>query len=262
MPAPNPVRELVKRELLDLAPQGTYQERVELFDNFKQRPVLAATLDPSTINQAALRLYTGANKDWVIAGTNAANAGSAIDVDGGCILTTAGADNDQMILRPTPAINSVAQSPWNTIEFEPEHGARFEAVIEVPALTAVLVQVGFGLTPVLDLDTDDDAAKFQFSVEGATSVANWTAHTSIGGTDAASDSGTIALAAKTIRLAVHISSSRVPRFYINGVKKHTGAALTAGANLIPFLGVQALAAAAKGIKVRSVRGSRLLTAAA
>lgn len=261
MPAPNPVRELIDREFLDKAPFSRYQDRVQLFDNFLQRPVLDATLDPATVNQAALRLYTGANKDWVIAGTNAADADSALDTDGGVLLSTAGADNDQMILQPAAAINSVAQSQWRALDWAPENGCRFEAIIELPAITALLFQFGLGLTSTLDLTTDNDSVKLQFSTEGATSTTNWTATTSIGGTDVEVDTTRTVEAAKSIRLGIHVNTSRVPRFYVNGVKVHTGGALTAAAAIKPFMGIQALAAAAKSYKVRAVRGSRELNAA-
>ena len=261
MPAPNPVRELVERELLENTPYGLFNDRYELFEPFAKRPVLAATLDPSTINQAAVRLLTGANKDWIISGTNAANAGSALNVDGGVKLDTAGADDDQIILSPASAINSIAQSPWRAVEWEPEHEVRFAALIELPSVADVLVHVGLGLTAALDLTTDADQAKFQFSTEGSTSTSNWTAATSIGGTDDETATDEAPEASKTIRLEVRTSSSRVPRFYINGLKVHTGSALTAGANLIPFLGIQALAGSAKSILVRGIRCSRVLNAA-
>ncbi len=262
MPAPNPVRELIRRELLVEAPLGSYQDRVEYFDNFQSgRPILAADLDPSTINQAAVRLLTGANKQWIISGTNAANAGSALDADGGVSLATAGANNDQIILIPATAINSVDQSVFRKVEFEPEHSPRFECQVELPSIAAIRVHAGLGLTAALDLTTDDDQAKLVFDTSGSTSTSNWTVATSIAGTDAETDTGTAAEASKTIRLGVWVSSSRVPRFYINGIKVHTGSALTSGVNLIPFVGLQALTGSAKTIKVRSIRVSRVLTAA-
>lgn len=261
MPAPNPVRELIKRELLDRAPFGSYQDRYELFEPFLQRPVLASTLDPSTINQAAQRLLTGANRDWIISGTNAANAGSALNVDGGVKLDTAGADNDQIILSPATAINSVAQSAWNTVEWEPEHSPFVEFLVELPSLADIRLHAGLGLTAAVDLTTDDDQAKLVFDSEGSTSTSNFTAATSIGGTDAESDSSHAAEADVTVRLEIRVSTSRVPRFYINGVKVHTGDALTEGADLIPFIGIQALTGSAKTLLVRGIRASRLLNAA-
>jgi hypothetical protein len=258
MPAPNPVRELIQRQLKENTPQGLFHDRVELYEPFNQRPVLASTLDPSTINQAAVRLLTGANKDWIISGTNAALAGSSLAVDGGIKLDTAGADNDQIILSPATAINSVAQSAWNTVEWEPEHELLLEFLIELPSLADVLLHAGLGLTAALDLTTDDDQAKFQFSDEGSTSTSNFTAATSIGGTDAEADTDTAPEADKTIRLGITTSSSRVPRFFVNGVKVHTGDALTSGANLIPFVGIQALTGSAKTLYVRGIRCSRVL----
>lgn len=262
MPAPTPVRELIRRGLLERAPFGSYQERVELFDPFLRRPVLAATLDPSTINQAALRLYTGASKAWNISGSNAADAGSALDVDGGVALATAGGDDDQMILSPAAAINSVDQSAWGVIEWEPEHAPRLEWTIELPSIEDVLVHAGFGLTAALDQTTDDDQVKLVFNTEGSVSTTNWTAAISIDGSDDEVDTGIAALAAKTIRLGIEVNTNRVPRLYINGTKVATLDALTEGANLIPFCGIQALTDSAKTIKVRSARASRLLTPAA
>lgn len=259
MPAPNPVRELIKREGLRRIPGASIHERYELFEPFEKAPGLQASLDPGTVNQAALRLYTVANKSFAIEGTNA--AATVLNADGGCLITTAGSDNDQGIIRPLEAVNSVAASAWNTVEWEPEHEIRFETVIELAAITAIRVQAGFGLDPVnLDLTTDDDKAVLQFDPENATSAANWTAHTSVGGTDAAADTTIPAEADKSVRLGITCSSTRVPRFYVNGTLVYTGAALTAGANLLPFVGIQALAAAAKTCAVRYVRCSRVLTA--
>lgn len=258
MPAENPVRELMRRELLARAAYGSIQERIELYEPFYNRPILAADLDPSTINQAAVRLLTGANRHWVISGTNAANAGSALDVDGGVSLTTAGANNDQIILAPAGAINSIEQSPWGRTEWEPEHESRFECLLELPSIAAAKVHAGFGLSAVLDQTTDADQCKFVFNTGGAVSVANWTAVTSIAGTDDEDDTDEAAAASTSVRLGIRIDSDRVPTFWIDGVEVHEGSALAEGANLIPFIGIQALTAAAKTLKVRWVRCSRLI----
>lgn len=261
MPAPNPVRELIRRELFDRVPGGSFQDRYELYEPFLQRPVTAATLDwggDDTFTQAELRLYTGANKNWIISGTNAANSGSALDVDGGVLLTTAGADNDQVIVSPATAINSVDQSAWRKVEWEPEHAIRIEFLIELPSLANIRFHAGWGLTTVLDLTTDNDQAKLVFDTESATSPENWVAAQSVGGTDDGQDTGSPAVAGVTVRLGIEVNTSRVPRYYVNGIKKATGDALTAGANLIPFCGIQALEAAAKSFKLRGIRASRLL----
>lgn len=241
MPAPNPVKNLIRRELLDQAPFGSYQTRYEHFDQFYRLPKLAATVDDQK------------NIDWQLSGTNAADLDVTHDVDGGLNIVTAGADNDQVILSP------LAASALVTTEWEPEHASRCEFVLELDALTTVLIHAGFGLTAALDLTTDADQAKFQFSSEGAESTANWTAAESVGGVDVETDTGRIAEVTKTIRLAVECNTLRSARFYVNGILKHTSAALTAGVNFIPFLGIQSLSAAADTILLRSVRVNRLLT---
>jgi len=370
MPAPNPVKELIKRELLDRAPFGSYQERYELYDLFEKVPSLAATpafrtevinaeylatsvdkrvftadaactvtkidltvtvagtdgsavtvmpekvpsgtaigsgsdllastldlkgtantIQNGTLHATAANLVlaagdsialdfagtltaatgvlsiqveygvegasglSGANPNWIISGTNAADADVSLDVDGGIVIATAGADNDQIIMSPRTG------SQLASIEWEPEHSARVEWVLEIPTITTVLLHAGFGLTAALDLTTDDDQAKFQLSTEGAVSTVNWTAADSIAGTDVETDTDRVVEAATTVRLAVEINSNRVARFYVNGLLKHTSSALTAGVNLIPFIGVQALAVAVRNVKIRSVRVNRTLTAA-
>ncbi len=260
MPSKDVTIGLIKSESKQLYAPTDYRDRIVLRETFQKRPVLAATLDPSTINQAAQRLLTGANLDWIISGDNAANADSALDVDGGIALATAGSDNDQIILSPATAINSVAQSLFGTVEWEPEHAPRFEAIIELPSLADVLVHVGLGLTAALDLTTDDDQAKFQLSDEGSVSTTKWTRALSIGGTDTEVDLGVTPTADKTIRLGIEINTNRKAQFLIDGLKVGGQTdALTAGANLIPFLGIQALAGSAKTIKVREIIVSRLRT---
>ena len=199
-----------------------------------------------------------ANENWVVSGTNATNDSAVLDVDGGVILTTAGADNDQVIISPRGAVGSLNVNPWSTLELEPEHSAYFESLIYLPSIANVLVQMGLVQSAALDLTTDDDQAKFQFSTEGAVSVANWTAIESIAGTDDEDDTSTAAASATATRLGVLINTSRVPVYYINGTKVHTGDAMTSGVDLIPVLGIQALTASAKSMKLLSVRVSRLL----
>lgn len=260
MPAPTPVRTLIKREGREHGAYNAITERYELLETFQRRPVLASDLDPATINQAAVRLLTGANKDFIISGTNAANAGSALHVNGGVKLDTGGLDNDQIILSPATAINSVDQTAWRTVEWEPEHELDFETIFELPSLDNILLHVGLGLTAALDLTTDADQAKVQFSTEGSTSTSNFTAATSVGGADAEEDLGVAPTADKSIRIRITTDPNGVPRFYVNNVLKHTGSALTSGVNLIPFMGVQALTGSVKSFIPRMLRLSRKLVA--
>jgi len=260
MPSKDVTIGLIKSEAKSLYAPADYRDRIVLRETFQKRPILAANLDPATVDQAAQRLLTGANLDWIISGTNAANAGSALNVDGGIALTTAGADNDQIILSPATAINSVAQSLFGTVEWEPEHAPRVEFIIELPSVADVLVHAGLVLTAALDLTTDADQAKFQLSDEGAVSTTKWTQALSIGGTDTEISLGVTPTVDKTIRLGIEVNTNRKAQFFIDGLKVgEQTAALTAGANLIPVIGIQALDAVAKTIKVREVIISRLRT---
>lgn len=258
MPAPNPTRELFRRESLLNGPYGSFRDNYQIVDAFERRVETLTNWDPSTINQAALRLITVANPNWQLTGTNAVATDQALNVDGGLDLVTAGADNDQVIISPRGQINSVDSGALGVVTWEPQHETRVHWILEIPAITAILVHAGVGLTAALDLTTDDDQAKFQFSTEGAVSTANFTAVESTGGTDTETDLGVAPVIATTLELEVRFSSSGIARWYVNGVKKHTSAAaLTVGAAFIPFLGFQALAAAAKTVTVRGFRISRV-----
>ncbi len=262
MPSPTATKNLIDREVKQLLAEADYRDRIVLRDNFQTgRPILAASLDPSTINQASVRLLTGANEQWIISGTNAANAGSALAVDGGIALATAGADNDQIVLTPATAINSVGQSAFRATELEPEHQPTFEAIIELPSLADVQVQAGFVLTDAQDAGTDADQVKFQFSDEGSTSTTNLTRLLSIGGTDTEIDLGVAPTASRSLRLGIEIDGSRRAQMYVDGLKVGArSAAMTAGVNLIPMIGIQALTAAAKTVFVRELLVTRLKTA--
>lgn len=241
MPAKNPVEELITRSLLDKAPGGSYKTRYELFDQFERLPKLAATVDDQK------------NINWQLTGTNAADLDVTRDPDGGLNIVTAGADDDQVIVSPL-AGSAAAATLWS-----PEVGSRMEVVIELPDVSNLLFHMGFGLTANLDLVTDDDQAKFEFSTEGALTVENWTSNDSIAGLDSQVDTFLAAAALRTINLAVEINTSSVARFYVDDILKVTTGTLTLAADLQPFFGIQALAAAAKTVKVRSIRVNRVHT---
>lgn len=261
MPAPNPVRELIKRNLLKLVPFGAFTERIEHFEPFRHRPILASDLDPATISQATVRLLTGANKSWELAGTNAASSGSGLHTAGGVRLTTAGADDDQVILQPASAINSVNQSAFRRVKWNTGQEVNFEVLLSLPSIENVLIKAGLALTNAVDRTTDANQVGFVFDTEGSVSSSNFTAIESVAGTDDETDAENAPTADQTVRLGIKISASRIPRYYVDGVKVHTGNALTDAIDLIPFVAVQALTASAKSLDVYGLRLSRLVPAA-
>ncbi len=261
MPANNPLRELMRRELLDRAPLGSFRDRIELYEDFRKAPALASVLDwggSDAFTQAALRLYTVANKDFIRA--DVAGTGTCVlNAHGGCRLSSGGTTNNGSAILPLTAINSVAASLWNTINWQANYEVLLEWKISLPAITSLEVYAGLCLTSALDLTTDDDQAMFQFA---PASSSYWEAKTSIGGTDAAVTTSTGAVAAdKEYILGIKASASRVPRFYVNGTKVATGSALTSAVNLLPMVKVKTLTGSAKSVDVRAVRLSRLPYAA-
>ena len=264
MPAPNPVKELIKREAEDRIGQSNFQERYELEDYFKRKPILTATRTTFTASVTAAEMEANivANEDFDLIGMNAADAKAVLAVDGGVNLLTAGAAADQIIVVPAVAVNSIHQSAWTRTEWEPEHELIFDAIVDLTQVAAgTLFQCGLGLTGNLDLTTDDEKMCFQFYTGGATSIVNWTACTSTNNTetvvDTETDTGVAAGAGESVWLRIKTNSNRIPRFYINGVKVHTALAMTAGANLIPYAGIQEVTTTAgKSFDLRYMRLSR------
>ncbi len=266
MPAINPTIELLRRELLRFGPYGAFRDRIELTDYFLQAPARDADwdglTDPLTVGESEIIMV--ANPNWALTGDGPADpADQVLDADGGFALTTDGTDNDQAICFPRGAINSIVSTAWASLTLEPQHEARFQAIIELPAITALTIQFGLGLLANLELggasQIDADYAKIQFSTEGAVSTTKFTAMDGIAGTDVETVLETTDVVAvdTTYNLEVRYSSTGVARFYIDGVKKHTTSVHTAAAALHPVFGIQALGGAVKVVKVRQLRVSRV-----
>lgn len=252
MPSPLATQRLTRRELADRVPISS-PDRLELCETFAQRPIAAGDLDPSTINQAAVRLLTGANRNFIVSGTNAVTGSANLHASGGVALATAGALNDQVIVSPATAINSVDQSLWRSIQWQPGDELLFEVNIELPSIADVRVHAGLGLTAALNLTTDDDYAKLV--LDTATST-QWLAASSTGGTDTSEATDTPAKADANVRLRISTDSDGVARFAINGVDQRVTRQLTAAASLLPMVGIQTLTTAAKTMYLRDIRLGR------
>jgi hypothetical protein len=223
--------------------------RYDLVEKFQKRPALNAViaLDENS-NAAAHAAAQIANKDFEVLVTFADG--------GGITLTTAGADDDQGILLAHLDTNqtSWAAAKWNTAD-----EVIFETTIETGASIANYhIWAGLKLTNTGAVATDNDQCFFLFNVENSTSATQFVCVTSRSGTDTETASGVTVAAATSYHLKIVIDSARVPRFYINGVLVVTAAALTDDVDLKPYIGVQALAAAAKAIIVRGLRCSKTL----
>lgn len=225
--------------------------RMVLTERFEQRPLLATAIDPNTAadpSQAEIDDIFGANRNFEIAGTNAANANITFNVArGGIRGATAGADNDQVIIQPRT--NPANVTRWNA-GFSSSLPQRWVTSLSLPAITAIRVKAALALTNAIDRTTDADQVGVMFDTGGGVSTANWTAIESVDGTDTEEDTGIAAAADAEVRVVIDIDANRVPRVYINEALVFTGDALAAGKTLKPFVSWQALTAAGKSVDVR------------
>ena len=258
--------------------------RYYLYESFAKKPGLNAVsiIDPDADSASALAAYVIANRDFETLGTNMTTALTTFPgTSAGIKMTTAGADQDQAILLPHLDAN---MSAWSKVLWGTENSVEWECSIMLPALDNQKVWAGLKLTNDQLVATDDDQIFFKFqsdatNSEAFTTFANWHLVHSIGGTDYISKLP-IAVAANTIyHLKIKIDSDRKATCFVNGVQYNitstagsTGgtavtaveagkaatksAALTNDVDLIPYIGIEAGAAAAEAINVHWTSISR------
>ncbi len=163
-------------------------------ERFKQRPALVATSAvpaADTYNTAAMQAALQANRDWAIAGTNAANAGVTYADGGGVVLTTTTTSGDQVILIPQSATN---MSSLGTVKYNTSDGTGVGGIIKTASsIASVILWFGLKLTNTSVIATDNDQAFFRYEAGVDT---NWQFCWSVSGTDYSFDTG-IAVAAST-----------------------------------------------------------------
>ena len=258
--------------------------RYYLYESFAKKPGLNAVsiIDPDADSASALAAYVIANRDFETLGTNMTTALTTFPgTSAGIKMTTAGADQDQAILLPHLDAN---MSAWSKVLWGTENSVEWECSIMLPALDNQKVWAGLKLTNDQLVATDDDQIFFKFqsdatNSEAFTTFANWHLVHSIGGTDYISKLP-IAVAADTIyHLKIKIDSDRKATCFVNGVQYNitstagsTGgtavtaveagkaatksAALTNDVDLIPYIGIEAGAAAAEAVNVHYTSISR------
>ena len=258
--------------------------RYYLYESFAKKPGLNAVsiIDPDADSASALAAYVIANRDFETLGTNMTTALTTFPgTSAGIKMTTAGADQDQAILLPHLDAN---MSAWSKVLWGTENSVEWECSIMLPALDNQKVWAGLKLTNDQLVATDDDQIFFKFqsdatNSEAFTTFANWHLVHSIGGTDYISRLP-IAVAADTpYHLKIKIDSDRKATIFVNGVQYNitstagsTGgtavtaveagkaatksAALTNDVDLIPYIGIEAGAAAAEAIDVHWTSISR------
>lgn len=221
---------------------GLSKERVGFTETFAQLPLLNASIGVVS------------NLNFELLGTNAADANSTYStVTAGVLLTTAGADNDQMIVAPHL---DTKQTAWTGTKWGTENQTRWEAVVKVTDSTDVLIWAGLKLTNTPVIATDADQAFFRYSTDDSDTT--WQVEYSIAGTDTAVDSGVTVTAGSIYKFKIDIDSERKATFYIDDKAITTTTALTNDKDLIPYVGLQALSGAATTIVLISEQISRII----
>lgn len=242
------------QEFYGLSPFVSQQTRRKgVYTGFSRRPKLAATMDPAAFStQADIRAYTEGDRDLMLSGTNAADSQVTAISTGGIQLTTGSTANDQMIVSPL-VINSRQQSEWGWINWSPERMCSFLTSVSFSlAVTSIRVYAGFKLTNAFDLSTDADHCLFVFDTTAFGST--WRYHTRVGSVDETFGVTSVAKSTPKIltryELAIHVDAQRRPVYLLDNEQVGIGPAMTDGAALKPFWGVQALSASGRDLYIQ------------
>jgi len=247
--------------------------RVYFDEWFLQRPGLNANID----QVSTVEVQRALNRNWEALGTNMTTALCTFaSTSGGVLATTAGADQDQAIL--TPHLDTAATA-WAGTQWGTENETHFETSVMLPALDNQKVWAGLKLTNDQLVATDDDQVFFKFQTDATNSEAftdftTWHFVHSIGGTDYISQIPVTVAANTPYHLKITIDSDRKASIFVNGeqynvtttsgstggtaVTKGTtpSTALTDDVDLIPYVGIEAGAAAAEAVNCHYVCCSR------
>ena len=218
--------------------------RVGYVEQFRWRPCINGDLASAT---EATR--EPANPHWEVLGTNGVSAGVTFSPGGGIVLTTTTASADQVIITPhlDTAQSLFAGVKWNTLD-----QVAFRAKIKTAsAISDRTHWAGLKLTNTSVVATDNDQLFFRYAA--GTNNGELQLVYSIGGTDYEVDLDLAIAASTEYDLVLAIDSARKPKAYVNGNLVFSGErALTTDIDLIPYVGVQADAAAAKALTVREI----------
>tara|TARA_R100001082_G_scaffold79258_1_gene46652 strand:+ start:5 stop:901 length:897 start_codon:yes stop_codon:yes gene_type:complete len=255
--------------------------RYYLEEWFKQLPKLNAVniIDPDADDASALALHVSANKDFEVLGTNMTSALSTRNsTAAGIIITTAGADQDQAILAPHLDSN---QTAWTGTLWGTENQVSWECSLNTNAIDNQKLWAGLKLTNDQLIATDANQAFFKFQTDATNSEA-FTDYTllhfvhSIGGTDYISALPITVAANTNYHLKIEFDSDRKMSIFVNGQQYNitstsgstggtavtTGttksAAMTDDIDLIPYIGIEAGAAAAEAVDIHYQCISRLI----
>lgn len=266
--------------------------RIYLEEYWEKKPALNAVIqaaftdaDATAAANTTIKIAASiANTNFEVKGTNMTTALATFDTTrAGLSITTAGADEDQSIIAPHLDTDMTA---WASYLWGTENEVEWECSISTNAIDNQKVWAGLKLTDDQLIATDDDQLFFKFQTDATNSEA-FTDFTllhfvhSIGGTDYISALPITVAADTTYHLQIKIDSARRASIFVNGVQYNvanvagsTGgtattavgrgtigvktAALTDDVDLIPYIGIEAGAAAAEVLDVHYEGISRVI----
>ena len=246
--------------------------RYYLEEYFAQLPKLNAVniIDPNADDASALALHVLANKNFEVLGTNMTSALSTRNATAaGITLTTAGADQDQAIVLPHLDSN---QTAWTGTKWGTENQTIWECSLNTNAIDNQKLWAGLKLTNDQLVATDANQAFFKFQTDATNSEAftdftKWHFVHSIGGTDFISVLPITVVANTIYHFKIEIDSARKLSIFVDGIQYNItstsgstgGTAVTSGTtksgamtddvDLIPYIGIEAGAAAAEAVDV-------------
>ena len=258
--------------------------RYYLEEYFKKRPGLNANLDQASTVEVQRTL----NDDFEVLDA-ASNMTSALvtfgATTGGVLCTTAGADQDQAIIKPhldnDGTADTGAITAWSGVQWGTENETHWETSIMLPALDNQKVWCGLKLTNDQLVATDANQAFFKYQTDATNSEAFsdyslWHFVYSIADTDYISALPITVAANTPYHFKIKIDSNRKASIFVNGeqynvtttsgstggtaVTKGTTptAALTNDVDFIPYNGIEAGAGAAEALNTHFIAMSRLV----
>lgn len=271
---------------------GRDSRRYFLEEYFLQKPALNAVIAaPYTNADATAAANTAittarviANKNFEVLGTNMTTALVTFDTTrGGITITTAGADQDQAIIAPHLDTN---QTAWTNVLWGTENKVEWDCVVSTNAIDNQKIWAGLKLTNDQLIATDANQAFFKFQTDATNSEAFddytvWHFVYSIAGTDYITALPITVAADTSYHLKIVFDAARTMTIYVNGIQYNlaqtagsTGGttatavresedvvrslAMTDDIDLIPYIGIEAGAAAAEGLDVHLQSISRVI----
>jgi hypothetical protein len=241
-------------------------DRYYLDEYFLQRPAVNDDINAVYTDDVA----RAASKNFELKGTSATTAGCTFGgTRAGILITTAGQDEDQVIILPHLDTN---QTAWTGVTWGTGNQVEWECCISLPAIVNQKVWAGLKKQEdqVIIVDTDQAFFKFQTDNDNNTSelFANFDKlhfiH-SIAGVDFISELPITVAANTNYHLKIVFDSARKVSIFVNGIQYNitstsgsTGTAVTAGTtqsgemtdvSLIPYIGIEAGATATSSLNV-------------